>query len=347
MFPKCSLRVVFEAFYPPMVPVAVGWARVLNATMFRVQMPGRHASRIPHETTVICVECRQTMLSKTAAGIPVICGMPAAICLTYPLARYICYGCFRAENAASMSAICICALNIVAFRTRAHPTKTLTDLLTKLTKRALTNTPRERLEGSRRGLYAIWRGLEGVCFRPDKELTGRLYLPLSLKRMLTNRPVTLGVQDFVCSELGQKYIEPPPFDLGECYKEASVISPLIFVLSSGADPMADLLKLCEEMRMLKKFDQRRRFVLAAATLTSPSLVAGDHSANHAPPLRTVHLDLWSVVGVEAHFRRLHLTRPPPLRTVHLNLRSVVVVEAHFRRPHLTRPPPLRTVHLNL
>jgi len=61
----------------------------------------------------------------------------------------------------------------------------------------------------------------------------------------------------VASELGARFIEPPPFDLAECYKESSTVSPLIFVLSSGADPMADLLKLCEEANMLKKFDQVR------------------------------------------------------------------------------------------
>jgi len=82
-----------------------------------------------------------------------------------------------------------------------------------------------------------------------------LYQKLLVMRCIRPDKVTMGVQDFVCSEIGQKYIEPPPFDLGECYKEAGVISPLIFVLSSGADPMADLLKLCEEMRMIKKFDQ--------------------------------------------------------------------------------------------
>jgi hypothetical protein len=38
-------------------------------------------------------------------------------------------------------------------------------------------------------------------------------------------------------------------------QESSTVSPLIFVLSSGADPMADLIAFCEEARMLKKFDQ--------------------------------------------------------------------------------------------
>ena len=65
----------------------------------------------------------------------------------------------------------------------------------------------------------------------------------------------LGVQDFVANKIGERFIEPPPFDLASCYQESSVTAPLIFVLSSGADPMADLLKFCEEQNMMKKFDQ--------------------------------------------------------------------------------------------
>ncbi|KAK3247674.1 hypothetical protein CYMTET_42830 [Cymbomonas tetramitiformis] len=82
-----------------------------------------------------------------------------------------------------------------------------------------------------------------------------LFQKLIIGRAIRPDKVMLGVMDFVTEQLGTKFIEPPPFDLLECFKESSTVAPLIFVLSSGADPMADLLKLCEEMRMLKKFDQ--------------------------------------------------------------------------------------------
>jgi len=65
----------------------------------------------------------------------------------------------------------------------------------------------------------------------------------------------MGVNDFVAGQVGEKFIEPPPFDLQACFTESSVVAPLIFVLSMGADPMADLLKLCGDAKMLKRFDQ--------------------------------------------------------------------------------------------
>ncbi|KAI5076359.1 hypothetical protein GOP47_0008424 [Adiantum capillus-veneris] len=78
---------------------------------------------------------------------------------------------------------------------------------------------------------------------------------LLILRCLRVDKALLGIQDFVSSNLGQRFIEPPAFDLGVCYKDGSPSSPLIFVLSSGADPMADLLKLAEDLRFTKKFEK--------------------------------------------------------------------------------------------
>ena len=66
-----------------------------------------------------------------------------------------------------------------------------------------------------------------------------------------------GLQDYIAANLGQRFIEPPPFELSVCYKDSSPTTPLIFVLSSGADPMADLLKLADEMAFTRKFEKVR------------------------------------------------------------------------------------------
>jgi len=66
-------------------------------------------------------------------------------------------------------------------------------------------------------------------------------------RALRKDKVVDAMQNFVIEQSGQKYVEPPPFDLRACYNDSSCMTPLIFVLTSGSDPAKDLLLLAEEM----------------------------------------------------------------------------------------------------
>ncbi|CAM9229232.1 unnamed protein product [Discosporangium mesarthrocarpum] len=78
----------------------------------------------------------------------------------------------------------------------------------------------ERLGGIR--LLCVLR-----CIRPDK--------------------VALGVQDFVVKEMGDKFVKPPVFDLGACFDDSSCVTPLVFILSPGSDPMGAVLKASDSM----------------------------------------------------------------------------------------------------
>jgi dynein heavy chain len=53
------------------------------------------------------------------------------------------------------------------------------------------------------------------------------------------------IQNYVSITMGEKFIVAPTFDLSKCYRDSSVVTPLIFVLSSGSDPVADFLKFAE------------------------------------------------------------------------------------------------------
>ena len=75
---------------------------------------------------------------------------------------------------------------------------------------------------------------------------------LCILRCLRRDKIELGMQAFISAEFGQKYIEPPPFDLKICYDDSITITPLIFVLSSGSDPNKELDILADSMNMSDK-----------------------------------------------------------------------------------------------
>jgi pentapeptide MXKDX repeat protein len=63
-------------------------------------------------------------------------------------------------------------------------------------------------------------------------------------------------QAFVSITLGKRFVESPQFDIGQWFDESICHTPLIFILSPGADPMADLLRLAEN----KGFGRRTKIV---------------------------------------------------------------------------------------
>ncbi|XP_019911214.2 dynein heavy chain 1, axonemal [Esox lucius] len=75
---------------------------------------------------------------------------------------------------------------------------------------------------------------------------------LLVLRCLRADCLTQGLQDFVSAQLGQRFIEPQTSDLSVVFKESSPSTPLIFVLSPGTDPAADLYKFAEVMKFSKK-----------------------------------------------------------------------------------------------
>lgn len=49
-------------------------------------------------------------------------------------------------------------------------------------------------------------------------------------------------------ELGGPFIIPPPFDMEKSFSDSSNKVPIIIVLSAGADPMSELMKLAATMK---------------------------------------------------------------------------------------------------
>ena len=73
-----------------------------------------------------------------------------------------------------------------------------------------------------------------------------IILHVSLSELFTLSQVIPAVTIFVTDKLGHKFVEPPPFDLAKSYNDSNCQSPLIFILSPGADPTMALLKYAED-----------------------------------------------------------------------------------------------------
>jgi len=69
---------------------------------------------------------------------------------------------------------------------------------------------------------------------------------LAVVRALREEKVVFAVREYVGTELGKPFMEAPPFDLSGAFDDSSAQSPIIFVLSPGADPIDYLLKLAKE-----------------------------------------------------------------------------------------------------
>lgn len=76
-----------------------------------------------------------------------------------------------------------------------------------------------------------------------------------LIKVLSNSKMIGGVKEFVKDNLGEHYIVSPPFDLEGSLGDSSNVTPIIFVLSPGADPIAYLIALAEAKGMKDKFKQ--------------------------------------------------------------------------------------------
>jgi len=71
------------------------------------------------------------------------------------------------------------------------------------------------------------------CFRPDR--------------------VYNAVKTYVMGAIGEKYVQPPVLDYGRIFAQSTERSPMVFILSPGADPQGDIQLLCEERGMMSKF----------------------------------------------------------------------------------------------
>jgi dynein heavy chain len=49
--------------------------------------------------------------------------------------------------------------------------------------------------------------------------------------------------------MGREFVEPPTLNIAKCFEDSATNLPLLFVLSSGTDPMEDFVRFAESIGM--------------------------------------------------------------------------------------------------
>ncbi|XP_006900461.1 PREDICTED: dynein heavy chain 6, axonemal [Elephantulus edwardii] len=81
-------------------------------------------------------------------------------------------------------------------------------------------------------------------FRNPEELSS--FNKLILVKCCKEEKVVFALTDFVIENLGKRFIETPPVDLATLYQDMSFNTPLIFILSTGSDPMGAFQRFARE-----------------------------------------------------------------------------------------------------
>ncbi len=100
--------------------------------------------------------------------------------------------------------------------------------------------------------WKAWADLEAPedappPYLPDGETElGRFDCMLLLRCFRIDR-VHHAVTGFVIATMGERYVQPPVLNYHNIYKQSSSTTPILFVLSPGADPASDIFKLGEKL----------------------------------------------------------------------------------------------------
>ena len=71
-------------------------------------------------------------------------------------------------------------------------------------------------------------------------------------RALRDEKIVAALTFFILKNIGKHYIDVPPFDLASSFKDSSALTPIIFVLSTGADPTLYLQNLARDMGVFER-----------------------------------------------------------------------------------------------
>ncbi len=109
---------------------------------------------------------------------------------------------------------------------------------------------------------AIWRKIIDSSNAVENRLPENLEIKLNffqkliVYKLLKEEQLILMIKNYVLNILDKVFIQSPPFDLKGSFTDSSNTTPIIFILSPGADPVSYLLSLAKD----KEMDNRLKMI---------------------------------------------------------------------------------------
>lgn len=77
---------------------------------------------------------------------------------------------------------------------------------------------------------------------------------LSLMRVIRPDRVVNAIKNFIIAQMNDYYVKSPPISFEKIYQQSSCFTPIVFILSPGADPFSDVQALVETVGLgMNKF----------------------------------------------------------------------------------------------
>ncbi|KAJ1344291.1 hypothetical protein BSLG_001431 [Batrachochytrium salamandrivorans] len=152
------------------------------------------------------------------------------------------------------------------------------DDLNKRIQKLCTNTTYETFSNVSRGLFSTHKMLFAfmICVEIMREggkindtewkadMPFLMHIPGDMTSQLTDihklllikvfreEKLVLSAIEFIKRNMGEEFVDIPPLDLAKAFKDTTPSSPLIFILSTGSDPVSSLVKFANSSKVAKQ-----------------------------------------------------------------------------------------------
>uniref|UniRef100_A0A8C3ADL9 Dynein axonemal heavy chain 6 n=1 Tax=Cyclopterus lumpus TaxID=8103 RepID=A0A8C3ADL9_CYCLU len=99
-----------------------------------------------------------------------------------------------------------------------------------------------------------WEGYQGSEIRGHWNERLGAFQKLVLIKSFIEEKVVFAATEFVIVSIGKQFVENPPVDLANLYNDMSPSTPLVFILSTGSDPMGAFQRFAKERGCLDRVE---------------------------------------------------------------------------------------------